>query len=255
MHRWEDLHASLVGVITSWHGAEQFQRLRALDARLARFASPESLLEYLNQAAGDLDDKDLIYAALVNAMRKSARVVPVARALVWCGLWPRLDRFYGYRISHYRDDPYELTQSISIAFLARIKRLQLGDGSRVAATIVRSTERDARRWLSRMPATSVLAHRSTGQSVEQGVVVPNGSSKAEQLAADDGRPIEEQLDAIRERLRPLIGTDSEIVLAISVLDFDSQEVANLLGIKRDAARKRVQRAIEVLREKLARFAP
>lgn len=250
--RWESLHAALIRSVTSLPAAEQFQRLRRSETFLARFDSAEALLAYLvgNDAKLDdrgLDDKDQIYAALVRTVQIRAPAARVAADLAWCGLWPGLDRIYRRRLRRFNDDPDELTQAIWLAFTELVNRLDLAQVRRVAATLVRSTERDV-----------LTARRRTASGSATAMANPVDATVIEErvspwVANDQARPSRSfagELVELRAQLVPLLGADADLVIAVLILEVDQHEAAARMGLTYTAARKRVQRAVLRMRAQL-----
>ena len=243
---WEGLHAALVGSVSTLLAANQFQDLRRCEPVLAPFDSAAALIAHLTCPEGALDRKDEIYAALVRVVQARAPCPRLAHALLWCGLWPGLDRVYRRRLRYFARDAHELTEAISVAFTALAGRIDLASVHRIAATLVRSTDRDV--MYERQRVLIELAADATGpQEVAAwltpadgvpGGIHPTGLSFAGELAA------------LRARLAPVIGADADLVLAVLVLDTDQHEAAALLGLSHDAARKRFQRALRRLRAHL-----
>ena len=69
---WEALKQSLVRSVGTLGAKSQFEELKRRWSPLARFSDAEALLAYLNSTAGDLDEKDTIYAALVQVFTSLA---------------------------------------------------------------------------------------------------------------------------------------------------------------------------------------
>lgn len=243
--RWEGLHAALVGSVTTLPAATQFQDLRRSEPTLVPFESAAALIARLTRPEGDLDHKDEIYAALVRVVQARAPCPRLAHALLWCGLWPGLDRVYRRRLRYFARDPDELTEAISVAFTALVGRIDLASVHRIAATLVRSTDRDIMYERQRVLVECADATEPRGVPVwvdpaagEPDRVRPAGLSFAGEFAA------------LRTRLAPVIGADADLVLAVLVLDTDQHEAAAMLGLSHDAARKRFQRALRRLRAHL-----
>lgn len=242
--RWEGLHAALVCSVTTLPAANQFQDLRRCEPTLAPFDSAAALLAHLAQPEGDRDHKDEIYAALVRVVQAHAPCPRLAHALLWCGLWPGLDRLYRRRLRYFAHEPDELVETISVAFTALIGRIDLARVHRIAATLVRSTDRDVmyerRRVLDELAADAVGSRQAPARLASRGPgeVQPTALSFAGELAA------------LRARLVAVIGTDADLVLAVLVLDTDQREAAALLGLGHEAARKRFQRALRRLHAQL-----
>jgi hypothetical protein len=250
--RWESLHAALIRSVTSLPAAEQYQRLRRSEPILARFDSVEALLAYLLRgdpalSDSELDAKDQIYAVLVRTVQTRAPAARVAGELAWCGLWPALDRIYRRRVRHFGDEPDELTQLIWLSFTELLNRLDLARGRRVAASLVRSTDRDVRkaRWRAAGgPASDLIT------LVDPAAVARLASSALPNQPSTVGLSLAGELAELRARLVPLIGADTELVVAILILEVDKREAASRAGLAYPAARKRLQRAVVRLRAQL-----
>lgn len=250
--RWEGLHAALIGSVTTLQAASHFRDLRGSEPLLARFESGSALLAHFTHREADLDDKDRLFAALIRAVQARAPWARLAHALLWCGLWPGLDRVYRRRVRYFRTDPDELTEAISVAFTMLVGRMDLARVHRVAATLVRNTDReimDERQRVQDELARRVSVRRTAAWSrmlasaPDAGVEPPAGRSLAGELVA------------LREHLVPMIGADADLVLAVAVLDLDQHEAAKRLGITHDVARKRFQRALLRVRTQLAASSP
>ena len=147
---WEALHAGLDRSVRTLQADQAFQQAKQHAPALAGFDEPKKLVAHLTSKAGDLDEKDRILGTLVTLVQRREHH-EVASALLWLGLWPGLDAVYRRRLRHFRDQPDELVAELAEAFTALVERLDLTAVHRVAATLVRSTERDVmdhrkRRW-------------------------------------------------------------------------------------------------------------
>src|SRR5262249_38879943 len=151
-----------------------------------------------------------------------------------CGLWPGLDRVYGRRLRYFARDPHELTEAISVAFTALVGRIDLASVHRIAATLVRSTDRDV--MYERQRVLIELAADATGPREVAAWLTPAGGVPGG--IHPTGLSFAGELAALRARLAPVIGADADLVLAVLVLDTDQREAAVLLGLSHDAARKR-----------------
>jgi hypothetical protein len=150
---WEALHTSLVRSVRTQQFTLAFQQAKQQHSALATFDEPRKLVEYLTSKLGDLDKKDSILRVLVTLVQRREHH-ELASTLVWLGLWPGLDVLYRRRIRRFRDEPDELVAEIASAFTERVERIDLKVVQRVAATLVRSTERDvmdrrSRDWCER----------------------------------------------------------------------------------------------------------
>ena len=189
---------------------------------------------------GRLDDKDQIYAALLRTVQARAPCGRLAGELAWCGLWPALDRIYRRRLRYFGEDPDELTQGIWLAFNELVQRIDLAHVRRVAATLVRSTNRDVGK--ARLRPTTERAPASAEPVTSATVTV----AEPARAARDDAGEIVE----LRSQLAPLLGADADLVIAVLALEIDQREAAARMGLTYAAARKRVQRAILRIRARL-----
>jgi RNA polymerase sigma-70 factor (ECF subfamily) len=196
---------------------------------------------------GRLDDKDQIYAALLRAVQARAPCGRLAGELAWCGLWPALDRIYRRRLRHLGEDPDELTQGIWLAFNELLHRIDLAHGRRIAATLVRSTNRDVgkaglRPITERASAPAAAVTEATVMVAEQARTAPDDLAAPISAAGD--------VVALRSQLVPLLGADADLVIAVLALEMDQREAAARMGLTYAAARKRVQRAVLRIRTRL-----
>jgi hypothetical protein len=279
MGRWEDLRTALVGSARARDAANQFQRARSDEEALAPFDHIAALVDYLSidgEEADDLDDKDQIYRVLVRAVQARAPWAGCAHVLLWCGMWPALHGIYVRRVRNFREAPDELVEGISVAFTAVVADLDLARVSRVFATLKRSTERELmgawrreRIALDRRGA-SPGPGRSSGPSHEDAdpwdrpeldgsqaldFATPPGRARGrddpdlpepvpiEQLPSPEVASFDSALAALRARLLRLPGLDTDLLLAVLVLEEDQATVAARLGLSHDATRKRFQRAL------------
>ena len=243
--RWESLHAALIRSVTTLPATVQYQALRRREPILTRFESAEDLLAHLARELGDLDEKDQIYAALVRAVQTRGPSATVASALVWCGLWPGLDRICRRRLRYFERDPDELPQAISLAFTALMDRIELDHVRRVAATLVRNTDRVVMERRRRV--LGKLAH------VADDLAATAVEELASELGASDpasGLSLAGEIADLRRQLLPVVGVDADLVLAVFVLDVDQREAAARLGLAYAVARKRLQRALLRIRAHL-----
>src|SRR5215471_2115679 len=138
---WEALHRDLVRSVGTKEAEQRFEALRRRAAAIARFDRPRALVEYLAHLGGDLDEKDyiLVQLALATRMGSSARL---AMALLLLGLWPGLDAAFRRRARLRQERPGELEAEMVARFADQVRRLDPERVHRVAASLVRSTERE-----------------------------------------------------------------------------------------------------------------
>lgn len=246
---WESLHGSFVRSVTTLRENQNFRIGSAGDPVLARFESPAGLIEYLTTKSvrnADHDQKNDIYAALVRAVQARGARAELASALLWCGLWPALDGIYRHRLRHFSDEPEELVAALCAAFTCLVGRMDLDRVNQIAATLVRSTDRDlmdARR-------------RDRG---EHDHLVANGdieSARGDRMSPictsligiHPGLSARGRMVALRGWLLDVAGEDADLVLALLVFEEPPRLAAARLGMSHATARKRVQRALTHVRE-------
>lgn len=265
---WEALHAGLDRSVRTLQAEQSFQQAKARHPVLAGFDDAEKVVDHLVNARGDGEEKDRLLATLV-AMVQQREHHEVASALLWLGLWPGLSGVYGRRVRHFNGEPDELVAEIARAFTELVERLDLAAVHRVAATLVRSTERDVmyRRKRTWLPAgdglrvdheemsTSIDAEEDGGiaswfdkASLKRWAETEHGSA----LGLTPGLSFDEDVALLRAWLEPVVGEDAELLIAVLVLDESRREVGERLGLATDSGRKRVQRAVARLKKHLAR---
>jgi RNA polymerase sigma-70 factor (ECF subfamily) len=257
---WEALHVGLERSIRSLQAAQVFQQAKQQCPVLAGFDEPMKLLAHLTSKAGDLDQKDRILGSLVTLVQQRQHH-EVASALLWLGLWPGLDAVYRRRLRHFRDQPDELVAELAEFFTALVERLDLVAVHRVAATLVRSTERDVMNRRKRCWAEASHGLETEPEepllNLEGDVFASSWFDKVslERWAALGNElpslSFDEDVAVLRERLWPSVGADADLLLAVVALGETQREAGERLGLSHDAARKRYQRALGRLRQHLA----
>jgi len=251
--RWEGLHAALVGSVTTLEMNRQFEQARKTTPELHPFATVTSLLEFLERESSHLEDKNTIYNALVRAVQAPASWAPLAWGVLWCGMWSGLDAVYQRQRRYFTHDPEELVSLISEVFTTLVGNLDLQCVQRVAATLIRSTERDVARARQRQRATELgaalrdsppLAGSLDGSTepVETPDDVPDPSEISHSaLGIPVGLSREAQAAAVHRWLLEAVGEDATLFLAVVVLGQDPRQIAQQAGLSHVALRKRIQR--------------
>ena len=248
---WEALHASLTRSTETLEAHEQFGEMRRREEALRRFEDPARLVDHLTEPGGDLDEKDRIYARLVAHAQGAGDDATLAAALLWLGLWPGLDAIYRRHLRRHLDDPGALVSELWDRFTAAVHRADLGRIGRVAATLLRNTERTlkdrARRaWEDEarcveLPDEDALPDAGAG---------PRAWSPSD-LGLPPGLSPEEEARRLRALVAEIVGDDDADLVIGAVLYGETQkELGERLGITHAAARKRFQRALRRLREHL-----
>lgn len=244
--RWEGLHAALDRSVATLQAERQFGDARRTESILARFESPPRLIEHLTNKGGDLDEKDAIYAALVRAIQARAAWAELATGILWCGLWPALDGIYRHRLRHFKKEPEELVEAISVALTTLVGRMDLGRVHRVVATLIRSTDRE------------VMEERRRGwaeqEHLDQGGKAPEPRTpplRKSELGLPVGLSFEGEIRALHAWLLPIGGDDTDLLLAVLVLEENQHEAALRVGLTHEAARKRFRKVLARVRTHIA----
>lgn len=265
---WEALRAGLDRSVRTLQAEQSFQQAKAQHPVLTGFDDAEKVVDHLVNARGDGEAKDRLLARLV-AMVQQREHHEVASGLLWLGLWPGLTGVYGRRVRHFNGEPDELVAEIARAFTELVERLDLTAVNRVAATLVRSTERDVmyrrkRSWLAASDGLRI-DHEEISASIDadEDDGIANWFDKASlkrwaenehgsALGLTPGRSFDEDVAVLRAWLEPVVGEDAELLIAVLVLDESRREVGERLGLATDSGRKRVQRAVARLKKHLAK---
>jgi RNA polymerase sigma-70 factor (ECF subfamily) len=228
----------------------QFEQARKSTPVLQPFTTVTSLLEFLERESSHLEDKNTIYNALVRAVQAPASWAPLAASVLWCGLWSGLDAVYQRQRRYFAHDPEELVSLISVVFTALVGNLDLQCVQRVAATLIRSTERDLVRARQRQRATEplcdppplagTLAGATERVETPDDVPDPSGISHSV-LGIPVGLSREAQAAAVHRWLLEAVGEDATLFLAVVVLGQDPRQIAQQAGLSHVALRKRIQR--------------
>jgi DNA-directed RNA polymerase specialized sigma24 family protein len=256
---WEALHQSLVRSIGTLDSQARYEEMRRRERALRRFADAGALLAYLHDAGGDRDEKDGIYAVLIEATRARGPDVEVALALVWLGLWPGLDAIYRRRLRDYKK-PAELVSEIGARFIVLVRDADLGRIHRVAATLVLNVERDVfealkRRWADEARRAD-LPHEDKDSDEDDDDTGDRRAACTSPLlrtrgVSELGLPPrldpEDDVETLRDLLIGIVGGDADIVLGATVYGLSQREVAERLGLSHEVTRKRYQRAIDRIR--------
>lgn len=265
---WEALKQSLVRSVGTLGAKSQYESMRTRRRALRRFADAGALLAYLNDAGGDSDEKDekdRIYAALLEAARARGpdAELALALALVWLGLWPGLDAIYRRRLRDFIKKPEELVSEIGARFTAVVHGADLGRINRVAATLILNVERDVFEGLKRKWADearrAALPREDEDDEDDEDTGDRRDARTSPLLRTRDvselGQPPrldpDEDVRALRELLAGIVGDDADLVIGAAVYGESQREVGERLGLSHDAARKRFQRAMDRIRAHFA----
>jgi len=132
--------------LTLLASATEFAALRDADPQLTLFDSAEDVVAWLTGPSRDLDAKDDVYRALIEVHQRTGS--QTALAIVVLGMWPGLDKWYLHLIRCSRD-PVNAASELMHAVLERVRTKPIDQLTRVAASTVRSSVRDASKMLYR----------------------------------------------------------------------------------------------------------
>jgi len=221
---------------------------------IAPFDAPGAVLAYLRRTPGELDAKDAILGELVAAVQRHQHR-ELATALLWLGLWPGLDAIYNRRLHHFPHNPEELVSLLAAAFTELVEGLDLSAVRRVAATLVRSTEREL--MASRRRAWDEEERRASDVERERyfremAVAEYTLANRVEAtLGRRPGRDADDHASTVGAWLRPVLGDDTGLLLSVLIVEESQREAGMRLGLSHEAARKRFRRAVGALRQHLA----
>jgi hypothetical protein len=244
---WRSLRDDLMRSIDTISFKKNFDAARQSSPPLRRFADHYALLDCLHAPVGELDAKDGLLASMVAEAQRSGPSAEAATVLLWLALWPGLDALYRRHFRYFPKAPEELVSEISDRFMVVLHRFEASRVRRVAATILRNTER-------------LIRHELRGEWQRAGRTDLASDEDLARLAfaCQQGRPETEfgfppvtdsdtATALLCTVLVPLIGADAQLVIAVAVLGELQNDAAARLAIKPCAARKRYQRAVARLR--------
>lgn len=232
---------------------------------LKQFETVDDLLALLRERDGDPDKKDAALLALVVEHQRGGG--GRAFALLAVAMFPKLDRIYNARRHPLDEDEYDdLWGRIVGAFAEALDRYPTGRRHRrVAANIEGETLAALRRARQRKDRcdTAALYFAADAVELQKELERTPDADMARELSlgnlVQQGReaappPDAKELSAAARKLdrfvaAGLIGEeDRALILGVHLYERTLREVAEELGINREAAKKRYQRARARLRE-------
>ena len=246
---WQSLHADFVRTLESHSSRQRFDTIRRTRCALGRFSDPFALLDFLHSKDGDPDEKNAVLEALVHEAQGSGNEARHAVTLLWLGLWPGLDGLYGRLWRHFRRAPEELVSAISEQFTLAVHRADLAGIRRLAATLLLNIERDIRCGLKRAWAERNLQFDLPAPD-DLDILMYRRASQSSHLGLPPGASTDDETDLICNYLARVVGGDADLIIAVLFLGEAQCEAADRLGISREAARKRYQRAIQRIRTEI-----
>lgn len=242
---WKTLHEGFGTTLRAAQAKRAFDEAKLHQVCFAAFDGPEALVSYLVSPDVPADEKNGLYTGLVRLAQGDV-ASEVAWPLLWLGLWPGLDAVYQRRLKYFPGAADELASTMATAFTALVKRLNLDTTQRVAATLVRSTERDVmdawRRARTEDVRHSRYREREEAAAAEAMVLSP--------ALSEVGLSVRMQVESLAKWLHPLAPMDAKLVLSVLLLDEEQSAVGARLGLAPAVARKRFQRALLRLRREM-----
>ena len=232
--RWEAHRVGLKLFLRTLNVTSSFRQLQPLLP--CDFADPFSLIAFLADRHGDVEERDGLLRALITQAQSRSEV---AIAILWLGLWCGLDRIYSHNLRRYAGSADDLVSDLSASFMAAVSAAQLERIRCLAATLLWNTER-------RLKAGLV---RREHQSAREEELPEDDSSEALHASAEAGEAIGLEDDAIRMHgwLKARIPRDADLVFSTVVLEETQKAFAERAGLTHEAVRKRHQRALLQLR--------
>ena len=204
------------------------------------------MVVYLAQPCGDSEAKDRVIRELVLAL-KAGQAPAVVTSVLLLGLWPGLDAAFNRRARLFRQQP-DLGGELLQRFIAEARDMDLTRVNRVAATLVRNTERRVLQAQLRQMAVVTVP-----QALSAGVADPSsvaGWVSLVSFAMPSGRSDIESVAVLRSWLRGVVGRDGDLVADAVLLGRTRSELAGDLGLSPVAVRKRLQRALARARREM-----
>jgi RNA polymerase sigma factor (sigma-70 family) len=232
---WHEIREHLTASTSTFGFQRSFDLLRRSQSALKPFGDPAALLNGLHRPDGDPGQNNMILIALIRAAQSDGRCADHALTLLLLALWPGLDGIRRRSLARRMGTAEDIASDLLARATEAIRTIHLGRVNWIAATVLRNIERDMIRTRQRDQARARLA-----SDTDPDMVMDGGDSG---IGAAGSARLE---DAVRE----VLGDDAVIVIRVAVEGFTQAEAAVELGLTRDAARKRYQRAVRRLREAL-----
>lgn len=244
--KWEDLHTGLVRWIETPGAATGYRSMRAGGTSLASFESAMDLLRFLGDR-GDLDHRDRIFAELVEGVHRADNQ-GAALAILTVGLWPGLDGIRQRLIRRawcWRDG---LEMEIIDRLAIEVDRCRTGMVHRLAATLVRNTERELRRaW---QKDAKMAARIREALPDDLGLCRHAEDEEESIFGVAASATDEEAVSTLEAWLKRTVGKDAELVVAAVLKGRRRDQLAWSKGESPASVRKRLQRALERARHAL-----
>lgn len=227
---WSALHAQFIRSVNRHSNLDTFTAITAADGAMTGLRDPAHLLGWLHDPSGKPEAKNRALAVLLGFASRNERRSDLSQELLTLALWPGLSvvrrRLQFIGSADIQTLNVDLVGQLALA----IRQARVHCITRVAATLLRNVERDLRRQYVREMCTART--RADVDDVAHLLIAP-ASDRPEKLV---------------RALRVALGSDGFLLAAVHIAGFSQKEAASLLGISHDAARKRCQRALSVLKQ-------
>lgn len=233
---WHEIRDQLTVSSTTFSFQRGFDAIRRSQAPLKPYRDPASLLDALHRKTGDVDVKNRILVALIEAAQADDPSADTALTLLLQALWPGLDAIRRRSIWRKLGALDEIASDVLARTVDVLRSLDLGRVNWVAATVLRNVERDMIR----------ARNREAGRAKLGSDIAPDEVSAHElglQSLPEDA--------ALPAHLHKLLGADALLVIRVAIEGYSQVEAGVELGLTEAAARKRYQRALRKLRDALA----
>lgn len=231
---WSQVREGLLCSIRELGSSQQFDTLRRLHAPLDVFDAPADVVAFLATPEGSPEQKNELLGLLVDVVQ-SRTDSGLALQMLWLGLWPGLDGIFRRRVRLF-DCVEDFISTFTDVFLRLVSSMNRARVTRVAALLVRSTERD------------LLCERRTAWFEQRHIEVVPEPVSDDAMAHEQLEPI--QLANTERLLRLVGGHDAELLFRVLVLGEEQGEAGLKLGLTKSAARKRFYRAFPRVRARL-----
>lgn len=232
---WGQVREGLLRSIQELGASQQFEVLRRSHAPLNVFDAPTDVVAFLATPEGNREQKNELLALLVDVVQRRSDT-GLALKLLWLGLWPGFDGVFRRRARLF-ENVDEFISTFTHVFLRLVSMMSREKVSRVAAQLVRSTERDI-----------INERRAVWFEHRHFELIPD--PVGDDVPAPLPVASEELVDV--ERLVHLVGgRDGDLIFRVLVLGEEQGEAGLKLGISKSAARKRFYRAFPRVQARLA----
>ena len=235
-NEWKAIEASIRATVKA-AGASRFGDL-SRNTEVSVFPDAEDLLQHLRDRDSAFEERDHLLAILVKSARGRDSTAALARGLLWLALWPGLTALLGKTKAWRIDDKGDLIAEITAHFTYAIEYLDLGHCKKIAATLL---------WNTRRGVVETLRQRSIDRATERPF---SAEAEAEAESAAMPPPTADVMDVIAD-LRHETPEDAEVIIACVLEGQTTREFARLHNEEREAVKKRLQRALDRVREAMS----